>query len=90
MNWHRAIKVTAALALLAVLIVLPSPVGASPDTVTLRPDGAGDETGLTLFGDTANYLCVNEITSDNDTTYVWSSSSAYVGDLYAMDNVTLS
>lgn len=39
-------------------------------TLTIRPNAAGDSTGWTANGDTANYLCVDEASSDEDTTYV--------------------
>jgi hypothetical protein len=44
-------------------------------TETLRPNGSGDSTQLTPVGDSPNYKCVDDITSDGDSTYVQSPTS---------------
>lgn len=52
----------------------------------LRPDGVGNSTAMTPFGAAANWDCVNEVVSDDDTTYVFTSTPTGL-DLYAVDNV---
>jgi hypothetical protein len=55
-------------------------------TVILRPSGAGGLTELTPVGEASNYLCVDEATSDGDTTRVSQPSFNYLDpkrDLYA-------
>ncbi|HUV56647.1 MAG TPA: hypothetical protein VMV84_05375, partial [Dehalococcoidales bacterium] len=54
---------------LAAFIALPYLIEAAPDTVTIRPGSAGDETNLTP-NTGANWAAVDEATSDDDTTYV--------------------
>lgn len=42
-------------------------------SVTLRPNGAGNSTELTIAGDTpaaTNWESVDEVTADDDTTFV--------------------
>ncbi len=90
---HIAIHVAGALVLIATLIMLPSWAGASPDTVTLRPNANGDESGLT--GSDAdqidNYLLIDEATSDDDTTYVSvGNTDTYLTDLYNVADTTVS
>ena len=47
--------------------VTPQVVLASPDTLVLRPDGPGDSTELTPFpAATANWDCVDDVTSDGE------------------------
>lgn len=96
MNWSRqlrAIRITVALLLVAVLMVqvmLPSSVEAAPDTLTLRPDGNVTVT-LTIGGSTpalTNWESVDEATSDVDITYVWGDNSSYEGDLYTLGDVS--
>ena len=76
------------------LIVLPSLVGASPDLLTLRPSGAGDETNLTIGGTTpasTNWESVDDDpSSDDDVTYVESGAGVYEYDLYALPDTTVS
>jgi hypothetical protein len=40
-------------------------------TEILRPNAAGDVTQLTESGDSPNYACVDDVTSDNDATFVF-------------------
>lgn len=55
-------------------------------TTTLRPAGAGNSTQLTATGAGTNHGCVNESSSDGDTTYVVTSiSSGHQTDLYTID-----
>ena len=46
-------------------------------TVTLRPNGAGTYTDFTAVGDTDPYLCVDETSSDEDTTYITTTTSGH-------------
>jgi len=63
--------------------VTPQVVLASPDTLVLRPDGSGDSTELTPFpAATANWDCVDDVTSDGDSTYVYSDSNHFGSDFY--------
>lgn len=54
------------------------------DTETLRPNAAGDSSALAAVGDSPNYACVDESSTDEDSTYVNRdhNSSAYTLDLY--------
>ena len=54
-------------------------------TVTLRPAGAGNETNLTPHGVASNYGCVNEVSVDNDSTYVDLGTIGQTKDLYTID-----
>ncbi len=83
---------------LLLALVLPSDgtgvVQASPgpDTVTLRPDGPGDETDLTIGGTSpapSNWESVDEATSDGDATYVEGGGKKYATDLYSLANTSL-
>ncbi len=89
-RWFRVVSVSVALTLV-VLIVLPSLVGASPDTLTLRPNEAGDETFLTP-NTGANWAAVDDDpSSDDDVTYVESGNSqTFLTDLYNLSDVTVS
>ncbi len=60
-------------------------------TVTLRPNAAGDLTELFVFGAASNYLAVDEVSPDDDTTYVYNSSDGSVNgaDLYNFNNHTI-
>jgi len=72
---------------LPLYLVTPQVVLASPDTLTLRPESAGDSTELTPFpAATANWDCVNEVTSDGDSTYVYTDSNQFRSDLYNVAN----
>jgi len=51
---------------------------------TLSPTGAGIETNLTPSAG-ANWQCVSD---SNDATYVWTASTSYVRDLYALADAT--
>jgi hypothetical protein len=74
-----------------IFIILPSLVDASPATVTIRPNAAGDETNLTPNTGT-NWEAVDEVTSDDDTTYVAddAKSDVYQTDLYNLADITVS
>lgn len=55
-------------------------------TTTLRPAGAGNSTQLTATGAGTNHGCVNESSSDGDTTYVVTSiGNGTQTDLYTID-----
>jgi hypothetical protein len=57
------------------------------DTLTLRPNAAGDETNWTP--DTgSNYARVNEASADDDSSYVQRNSATAANDLYNIDNDT--
>ncbi|MFH1687609.1 MAG: carboxypeptidase-like regulatory domain-containing protein, partial [bacterium] len=56
------------------------------DTLTLRPNGAGVLTNLTLSGCGANYQCLQEATSDGDASLVIRASSSFATDVYALDD----
>jgi len=86
-RWHKPVNVAMALALVGILIVVPvSLVGASPgpDQETLRPNAAGTITGWTPSAG-ANFECVDEVTSDNDTTYV-STTGNNIHDSYNLQD----
>jgi len=69
--------------------VTPQVVLASPDTLVLRPDGAGDSTELTPFPTaTANWDCVDDVTSDGVSTYVYSDSKQFGSDFYNFANTS--
>jgi len=51
-------------------------------TDTLRPTGAGTTTQLATDGCTSNWECVDDITSDDNSTYVRSSGTSYGTDTY--------
>ncbi len=51
-------------------------------TETLRPNAVGDETALDKVGGDANWECVDEVVSDENATYVYTNSTAFVRDLY--------
>lgn len=52
------------------------------------PDGAGNSTQWTPIGEASNYLCVDETSPDDDTTYVTSSGTSEL-DLYTYDNISV-
>lgn len=55
-------------------------------TVTLRPNGAGNETSWTPNGAGTNYGCVSEVSVDNDTTYLnFAGAGTNKRDLYTID-----
>ena len=54
---------------------------------TLRPNGSGDLTNLNPVGDSPNYKCVDESSSDGDTTYVATTTAKPSGsDLYNIED----
>lgn len=55
-------------------------------TVTLRPAGVGNTTTLTPNGVASNYGCVNEVSVDNDTTYVDMGTVGSSKDLYTINS----
>ena len=57
-------------------------------TETLRPNGAGDATGLTASAG-SNYQCVDEVTANGDTDYVYGTTAGPVVDYYALDDTAL-
>ena len=54
----------------------------------LRPNAAGDLTENIPVGAASNYLCVDEETADDTTTYVKNASTGYKTDLYHVPNHT--
>ena len=56
------------------------------DTETLRPNAAGNYAQCDPIGDTANYLCVDEATPDEDTTYVRTWGGVTELDTYNIDD----
>jgi uncharacterized membrane protein len=87
-SWHWVISLALVLVLLA-FIASPLFIEAAPDTVTIRPGSAGDETNLTP-NTGANWAAVDEATSDNDTTYVGTTNDSYLTDLYNLPDVSVS
>ena len=59
---------------MATPIATNSPVYASPDVETLRPNAAGTNTDWTPSAG-ANYACVNEETPDEDDSYVYTTAN---------------
>jgi len=53
----------------------------------IRPNGVGASTEWTAVGAASNWDAVNDLTPDDETTYV-SAASASLSDLYAMENVS--
>ncbi len=62
------------LPLLASILLPATPVRAQ-STEILRPNDVGTLTNWTAFGAANNWECVNEVPSDNDTTYVTTSGN---------------
>jgi len=57
--------------------------------LTIRPNAAGRSTQLTPFGETQNYLCVDESSQNGDTDYVYSDNQAvYINDTYNLTDHT--
>ena len=63
-------------------------ISGQPASLTIRPNGIGDYTQLTLFGAANNWDCVNETTPDGYTTYVGMHGTSYLTDSYEMTNHT--
>ncbi len=64
-----------------------------PGTAILRPNGAGNETALSIGGTSpaaSNWESVDEVSSDDDVTYVEASGGVYATDLYNLDDTSLS
>jgi len=57
---------------------------------TLRPNASGDLTTLNPVGDSPNYKCVDDVSSDGDTTYV-ATTTAQPGnsDLYNIEDTAI-
>jgi len=62
-------------------------VNAGSQTLTLRPNGNGDD-DLARNTGSNNYQCVDEASSDNDSTYVYdySDNSGFARDYYSFEN----
>lgn len=56
------------------------------DSLLLRPTGTGSVTSLTTSGCSNNWQCVDEITTDEGSTYVIRASSTQATDVYAIAN----
>lgn len=52
------------------------------DVETLRPNAAGFYTNLSRSGDTANYLCVDDVTPDEGTSFVYRDGEGTASDQY--------
>ncbi len=59
-----------------------------PGSETLRPVGAGNATNLVTDGCGSNYLCVDDVSTDDDATYVKSVGTSYGIDTYATADPT--
>lgn len=59
-------------------------------TETLRPNGPGSKTRLSPNGDTPNWKCVDDITPDDDATFVDKYGSTYFWDLYTLSDFSKS
>ena len=59
---------------------------ADPETETLRPNAQGSYEECSNSGDYPNYECVDEVSSDGATTYVYSSGGATLKDTYNIQN----
>jgi len=57
-------------------------------TLTVRPDANGDDSTWTAVGDTDDWECVDEEISDEDTTYVH-TTSYFSAEIFNFDNVSL-
>ena len=67
------------------------PVTSVPSSETIRPDNAGDECNVTQEeGDACpnHYLNVDEVTSDEETTYIYEPSDSYCRDLYQASTIS--
>ncbi|RKX27920.1 MAG: hypothetical protein DRP47_05710 [Candidatus Zixiibacteriota bacterium] len=64
--------------------------GGTPGSEILRPDGTGSVTGLVASGCASNFQCVDEISSDDDATYVERASNSYATDVYSLGNPSAS
>lgn len=60
-------------------------------TIYLYPNGSGCTTQLTPFGESNNYACIDEdyLSPDDDGTYVYSSATGEVQDLYTLEDSTI-
>lgn len=91
-RWYKVTGIAVALVMAMVLVMLSFPVPATAATLTLRPSASGGETNLSVFGAATNFTAMDEATSDDDTTYVFSNtgSDTYQTDLYNLADTTLS
>jgi hypothetical protein len=60
--------------------------GAAPGTETLRPNASGTYTQCAGFGDSPNYRCVDDVTPDENATYVWPGMFGLRIDTYATED----
>lgn len=58
-------------------------------TTTIRPNGAGHLSGHTPVGDPATWKCIDETTSDGDTTYIRIDSGSPDVDFSTLGNPSL-
>ncbi len=88
---YKTLNLLVSLTLLALLVLAFMPQKALADTATRRPGGAGDEANLDVAGAANNWEAVDEVTPDDDTTYVYTrDKSAYTTDLHNLDDASLS
>ncbi len=59
-----------------------------PGSEKLRPVGVGNATNLVTDGCATNYLCVDDVSTDDDATYVKSVGTSYGTDTYATADPT--
>lgn len=55
-------------------------------TLIIRPNGAGYETPFYKFGDTSNWKCVDEVSPDELTTYVYMDGPGTWYEVYALSD----
>ena len=58
----------------------------SSGTETLRPNASGTYTQCAGFGDSPNYRCVDDVTPDENATYVWPGTAGERRDTYATED----
>lgn len=55
----------------------------------IRPSSPGDESNCAVSGDTPGWKCVDEVSPDDDSTYIFSYSATSPRDLYNLADLTL-
>jgi len=60
--------------------------GGGTDVETLRPDGDGSYDNLWNSGCSNNWECVDEVTNDGNSSYVYRTSSSYFNDVYNLED----
>ena len=62
--------------------------GGSPGVETLCPNGSGNYSELSSSGCSNNWECVDEVSIDGSSTYVYETSSSYYSDTYQVEDHT--